>query len=106
MSLRPRPASSTQRKRPFVVSAPPPGWLPTAVSLPAGLSLRPFGWALVSGPIRPVLGALPASASAVVVMAVASRATRGRRRRFTAGMFSGPDGCERRRLAEHEAARG
>src|SRR4051812_35354895 len=107
MSFRPRPASRTQRKRPFVVSAPPPGWLPTAVSLPAGLSLRPFGWTLVSGPMRPVAGSLgsPPSASAVVVAAVASRTTRGRRRRFTAGMFSGPEGSERRRLPEHEAAR-
>src|SRR4051794_10851030 len=106
MSLMPRPASSTQTKRPLVVSAPPPGWLPTAVSFPAGESLRPLGWIFVPGPIRPGGVLPPLWARAVVVIAVASSATSGRRRRFTGGMFScRPCHAEHLRLAEDEPAR-
>ena len=50
MSLRPRPADSVQRKRPLRVKAPPPGWLPSVVSLPGGVSSRPLGWSRVAGP--------------------------------------------------------
>src|SRR3954464_10390218 len=72
MSLWPRPASSTQRKRPLRVSAPPPGWLPTGVSLPTGESLRPLGWMWFLGPIVPVFG--PVWAKAMPVAAVAAAA--------------------------------
>src|SRR3954453_1742520 len=91
MSLWPRPASSTQRKRPLVVSAPPPGWLPTGVSLPVGESLRPLGWMWFFGPIVPVFGllwamamAMPVTAVAVVAAASAARRTRVMRASFHA----------------------
>ena len=46
----PRPVESVHRKRPFGVSAPPVGKLPSLVSLPTGLSCRPVGWIRVLGP--------------------------------------------------------
>src|SRR4051794_26930151 len=54
MSLTPRPADSVHRKRPSGVSRPLVGKLPSFVSLPTGLSLRPLGWIRLTGPIRPV----------------------------------------------------
>src|SRR4051794_35768363 len=113
MSLRPRPASSAHRKRPLRVSAPPPGWLPTGVSLPTGESRRPLGWILVPGPIRPGGVVPPLWPSAVVVIAAASSAARSARwTRFTGRILSrvgrgreGPRRVERRWLAEDEPAR-
>src|SRR4051812_25355775 len=81
MSLWPRPASSTQRKRPLRVSAPPPGWLPTGVSLPVGESLRPLGWMWFFGPIVPVFGLLWARAMLVTAVAVVAAASAARRAR-------------------------
>ena len=47
MSFLPRPADSVQGNRPFVVRAPPAGWLPIWVILPAGLRSRPLpSWSL------------------------------------------------------------
>src|SRR4051794_41584731 len=90
MSLRPRPASRTQRKRPFVVSAPPPGWLPTGVSLPVGESLRPLGWMWFLGPIVPVLGP-PVWAMAIpAVAAVVAAASAARRVRVMGASSHGP----------------
>src|SRR3954453_6765043 len=81
MSLWPRPASSTQRKRPLRVSAPPPGGLPTGVSLPVGESLRPLGWMWFFGPIVPVFGLLWARAMLVTAVAVVAAASAARRAR-------------------------
>src|SRR4051794_37207056 len=55
MSLTPRPADSVHRKRPSGVSRPLVGKLPSFVSLPTGLSLRPLGWMRLAGPMRPLV---------------------------------------------------
>src|SRR3954470_15891995 len=62
MSLNPRPAESVHRKRALWVSAPPPGWLPSAVSFPGGSSSRPLGWMCDFGPTSS-LGATTATAT-------------------------------------------
>jgi len=74
MSFTPRPAESVHRNRPFRVRPPPAGALPSLVSFPAGWSLRPLGWILSWGPIRP-LGteaaiAAPAPASVATATAI------------------------------------
>src|SRR5438270_1416352 len=86
MSLRPRPADSVHRKRAFVVSAPPPGWLPSVVSLPGGARRRPPGWIRVFGPTS-----LPGpTAPATPAPAAASTSSGAPLRRFTRAWSHGP----------------
>ena len=53
MSFLPRPAESVQRKRPFVVSAPPAGKLPIWVIFPAGFRSRPLPSRSLDFEVRP-----------------------------------------------------
>ena len=53
MSFLPRPADSVQRKRPFVVSAPPAGKLPSWVIFPAGFRSRPLPSRSLDVDVRP-----------------------------------------------------
>src|SRR2546423_5222558 len=69
MSFRPRPADSVHRKRAFRVSAPPPGWLPSVVSLPGGRRRRPLGWSRDAGPTSFVGTTAPATPAATAATA-------------------------------------
>src|ERR671928_177057 len=97
MSLRPRPAEIVHRKRPLWVTAPPPGWLPSVVSLPGGSSRRPFTNRCVFGPTW-LVGTVAATAAPAAAAAMAARATilRNLTRGILAGqLFPGDGYCER-----------
>src|SRR5215208_653194 len=75
MSFLPRPADSVQRKRPFVVSAPPAGKLPIWVVLPAGLRSRPLPRRNLDGAVRPSSLLVTARTTPPVSRAAAIRAS-------------------------------
>ena len=96
-SFFPRPADSVQRKRPLRVTAPPPGWLPSVVSLPGGISRRPLGWSFDFGPTLFVGTVAATAAPAAAAVTTASGTTF---RNLTWGILAGQplpgDGyCER-----------
>ena len=95
MSLEPRPAESVHRKRPLVVSSPPPEKFPSrSVGRPAGCSTRPEGWMRVSGPMRPSCLACSANAKPPAPTAMsAAEAARSRPERMPGGWY-GASGCD------------